>query len=79
MRVLNALVLQMGVLSSTIYDQLDNVDCHQCHYCNQISYDNESYTRGWLALETITLGKNRDSEHRHRLQELEPGNVYQCC
>jgi len=43
--------------SSAVCDQLDDSGCHQgrCRY--QVSYGDGSYTRGTLALETITLGK----------------------
>ncbi|CAJ1933026.1 unnamed protein product [Sphenostylis stenocarpa] len=43
--------------SSAVCDQLDDAGCHQgtCRY--EVAYGDGSYTRGTLALETITLGR----------------------
>ncbi|BAT98696.1 hypothetical protein VIGAN_10001600 [Vigna angularis var. angularis] len=43
--------------SSSVCDQLDDAGCHQgrCRY--EVAYGDGSYTRGTLALETITLGR----------------------
>ncbi|PIA35394.1 hypothetical protein AQUCO_03500046v1 [Aquilegia coerulea] len=43
--------------SSTVCDRLENAGCHsgRCRY--EVSYGDGSYTKGILALETITLGR----------------------
>ncbi|XP_023547721.1 protein ASPARTIC PROTEASE IN GUARD CELL 2-like [Cucurbita pepo subsp. pepo] len=42
---------------SAVCDRLDNTDCHagRCRY--EVSYGDGSYTKGTLALETITMGQ----------------------
>ncbi|MED6109658.1 Protein ASPARTIC PROTEASE IN GUARD CELL 2 [Stylosanthes scabra] len=43
--------------SSAVCDRLENAGCHQgrCRY--EVSYGDGSYTKGTLALETLTIGK----------------------
>ncbi|KAK9274942.1 hypothetical protein L1049_022198 [Liquidambar formosana] len=43
--------------SSTVCDRLENAGCHagRCHY--EVSYGDGSYTKGTLALETVTFGR----------------------
>ncbi|XP_027361322.1 protein ASPARTIC PROTEASE IN GUARD CELL 2-like [Abrus precatorius] len=42
--------------SSTVCDQLDDAACRQGSCAYQVSYGDGSYTKGTLALETLTLG-----------------------
>ncbi|KAL5543037.1 hypothetical protein UlMin_010747 [Ulmus minor] len=43
--------------SSSVCNRLDNAGCHEGHCRYEVSYGDGSYTKGTLALETLTIGR----------------------